>query len=356
MTNQEPNEEEVPIAEVAQDKSLKYMGVILGGIILIMGYLTLFVDDPWSIFRGEKQQLTTTTDQTSLLNKTASMSDEEVRQSLVKFIEAFYYDQSRGYFDPPSYFAPITETFYNYHNLTYPRLKSFYWKRRADMENLKRNWIVSSLEFTRQGERIVATYWASESYFRPSKREQQSADIKYELITNENGKIVSLRELEVRNFEAYPMEIYQDTVDSVGLLPNAVPGAQQPANPGTAEPQPNQTTPLPVNTEDVKVYDPAMIESLPEFKGGEREFFRYLNTNSRLPLRARQNASNGKVEVSFVVEKNGSLKDVKIVNGIGSPFDDEALRLFRLSPSWKPGVLNGKAVRVGFQAHVTFRD
>src|SRR5690348_15350010 len=102
-------EVEVPITEVAKDKSLTYMGIILGGIIVILGYLTLFVDDPWKVFRKEKQEISQSADRGALLNETSSMSDEEVRQSLIKFIQAFYYDQSRGYFDPPSYFAPITE-------------------------------------------------------------------------------------------------------------------------------------------------------------------------------------------------------------------------------------------------------
>jgi hypothetical protein len=359
MINQEedPDKEvEVPIAEVAKDKSLSYMGVILGGIILIMGYLTLFVDDPWQMFRGEKQALTQTTDRASLLDKTSSMSDEEVRQSLIKFIQAFYYDQSRGYFDPPSYFAPITETFYNYHNLNYARVKDFYWKRKADMQNLKRNWIVSSLDFSRQGTRIVATYWATESYFRPSKGEQQSADVKYEIITDENGKIVSLRELEIKNFEAYPITPYQDTIDSVV------------ATPGTSAPQPQQQAPnqaapvqqTPINNaapaEDNRIYTVSSLQSAPEYPGGEKELNRYLTTNSRFPLRARQNANNGRVDIAFTIEKNGEIKDVKLVKGIGGPQDDEALRLLRLSPRWKSGTFGGKPVRVAYQMHIVFKD
>src|SRR5690606_37027434 len=134
-------------ALIKKDRSLLYMLLILLGIILVMGYLTLFVDNPWKIFsKKEEVPLTVTNDRSKILDKNVSMSDEEIRRSLVKFIEAFYHDQRRGYFDPPSYFAPITETFYNYHNLTFQRLKDIYWKRREDRQNLHRNWIVSSLD------------------------------------------------------------------------------------------------------------------------------------------------------------------------------------------------------------------
>jgi len=107
---------------IKKDKSLLYMGLILGGIIIIMGYLTLFVDDPWKIF-DKKEKVETVVENKNDLEESAGMSDEDVRKSLTKFIEAFYNDQRRGYFDPPSYFAPITETFFNYHNLTYKEIK-----------------------------------------------------------------------------------------------------------------------------------------------------------------------------------------------------------------------------------------
>jgi hypothetical protein len=149
----ENNNEENKKDPVRSDRSLWYMAIGLGVVILIMGYLTLFVDDPWSIFSKEKTPVTVI-DDNSLLDQSASMSDEQVRSSLVKFIEAFYHDQRRGYFDPPSYFAPLTETFYNYHNLDYTRLKDIYWKRMSQMSGFNRNWVVSSLEFSRTDSKI----------------------------------------------------------------------------------------------------------------------------------------------------------------------------------------------------------
>ena len=128
-------EQDEPKTLIQKDRSLLYMGIVLGVIILVMGYLTLFVDDPWALFKKEKAPVAVVEDgdSSSLLDESSSMSDDEVRKSLTKFIEAFYYDQRRGYFDPPSYFANITETFYNYHNLTHQRLKDLYWKKMEDM-------------------------------------------------------------------------------------------------------------------------------------------------------------------------------------------------------------------------------
>src|SRR5687768_3998883 len=93
---------------VKRDRSLLYMGLILGFVLLIMGYLTFFVDDLNSLFSGEQPPVTVVDDKSDLLDKNADMTDAQVRSSLVKFIEAFYYDQRKGYFDPPSYFASIT--------------------------------------------------------------------------------------------------------------------------------------------------------------------------------------------------------------------------------------------------------
>jgi hypothetical protein len=101
--------------EVIKDPSLRYMAIGLGLIILIMGYLTLYVDDVNSFFSDKKEDVVTVIDDNNsdVLLENSNMTDEEVRGSLIKFIEAFYNDQRKGYFDPPSYFSPITRTYYN---------------------------------------------------------------------------------------------------------------------------------------------------------------------------------------------------------------------------------------------------
>src|SRR6476660_3613515 len=187
------SQQEITDGEIKKDKSLLYMGIGLGVIILVMGYLTLFVDNLNGLFSKKQEVVTVIDDDNSnALDENASMTDAEVRTSLIKFIEAFYNDQRRGYFDPPSYFAPITQTYYNYHNLTYKRLKDLYYKRSSEMQNLKLQWIVSSLDYDRSGADLIATYWARVNYVKPAVNKEESADVKYEMVINEEGKISSL--------------------------------------------------------------------------------------------------------------------------------------------------------------------
>ncbi|MXV49799.1 hypothetical protein GS399_02370 [Pedobacter sp. HMF7647] len=330
-----------------KDKSLLYMGIILGTIIMVMGYLTLFVDDPWKIFRGDDKPITVIDDNSKLLEKTEEMSDEQVRKSLIKFIEAFYFDQRRGYFDPPSYFAPITETFYNFHNLTYERLKNLYWKRKADMENLKSNWIVSSLDFQRVGQRIEATYWVKESYLRPSKNQLESGDFQVQMTIDENGKIVSLMELNQRNFDATPIQAEPDSlVDSSQVVQPSAPVSTPPV---TVPSEPAATNAA-SNVVDNKVYNLGSVEAAPEFDGGQRKLARFVRKN----LNRNVGVTGEKVFVGFTVEKNGQLKDIHVVRGVGGGADEEALRVVRSSPSWNPGTIGGKPVRVSYVLPIEF--
>lgn len=323
ISTNEAGSDDVPL--IKKDKSLLNMLTILVGIIVIMGYLTFFVEDPFKAFSGKSEkQVVLTDDRTADLNQSSTMSDEEVRQSLVKFIEAFYQDQRRGYFDPPSYFAPITETFYNFHNLTYERLKGIYWKRRQDMENLKRNWIVSSLDFTRQDSKITAIYWAKEDFFKASLQQQQSMDVKYEMVINEEGKIVSLREIEIRD-----LEVVETVPDSTSFDP-VVDGNASPEN-------------IPASGE--QIFDISAVEQAPEYPGGQKEWQNYLVAHTKYPFAAKTANVQGKVFVSFVVEKDGSIQNVKIRQGLGSGCDEEAIRVVKASQAWKPGTMKGTAVR-----------
>jgi TonB family protein len=312
---------------VQKDRSLLYMGIILGTIILVMGYITLFVDDPSKLFKKKENTELAVSDQSSILNQSESMSEDQVRETLTKFIEAFYYDQRRGYFDPPSYFADITQTFYNYHNLTHRRIKEIYWKRMEDMDNFSRNWIVSTLEFKREDSRITATYWAKESYIRRSLNQRYSALIKYEMIIDETGKIVSLKEAEVKNEDIQALQ-----PDSTSVQPDQVPATVGPAN----------------STSTEKIYDVSLVDVAPEFNGGQKELNKYLSANFKYPSTAKQNAVHGRVYVAFVVEKDGQLSDIKIKQGLGSGCDEEALRLVRSSPKWNPGLIKESAVRTYF--------
>jgi len=96
------------------------------------------------------------------------------------------------------------------------------------------------------------------------------------------------------------------------------------------------------------------VEIQPEYPGGEAGLAKFLQKNIHYPAIAKENNITGKVYIQFVVERDGSLTDIKIVRDPGSGTGDEAVRVLKLSPHWKPGVQNGKPVRVQFTLPVNF--
>ena len=91
------------------------------------------------------------------------------------------------------------------------------------------------------------------------------------------------------------------------------------------------------------IYNIAGVESKPDFPGGLKEFYSYIGKNFRLP---DVKGLAGKVFVSFVIEKDGSVTDIKVIRDIGYGTKEEAIRVLQNSPKWIPGEQNGKKVRV----------
>lgn len=96
------------------------------------------------------------------------------------------------------------------------------------------------------------------------------------------------------------------------------------------------------------------VEQQPAFPGGDGGFGKYLGKAIHYPAVARENNVQGRVILTFVVEKDGSLTDIKVLRGIGSGCDEEAIRALKASPKWKPGIQNGRPVRVQFSVPVAF--
>lgn len=104
--------------------------------------------------------------------------------------------------------------------------------------------------------------------------------------------------------------------------------------------------------QDDAVY--SIVSEQPSFPGGMQEMMKFISENRKYPAEAKAKEIHGKVIVAFVVERDGSLSDVKIRRGIGYGCDEEAIRLIKSMPKWTPGKQNGKAVRVSFMLPVTF--
>jgi protein TonB len=96
------------------------------------------------------------------------------------------------------------------------------------------------------------------------------------------------------------------------------------------------------------------VEKQPGFPGGDAAFGKYLGKAIRYPAVARENNVQGRVILTFVVERDGSLTDIKVVRGIGSGCDEEAVRALKSSPKWTPGIQNGRPVRVQYSVPVAF--
>ena len=98
-----------------------------------------------------------------------------------------------------------------------------------------------------------------------------------------------------------------------------------------------------------------VVEDQPSPEGGLRAFYAYIAENMKYPTEARQKGIEGKVFVQFVVDKDGSLTDVKALKGIGGGCDEEAVRVIEEAPVWNPGQQRGKSVRVRMVMPITFR-
>jgi periplasmic protein TonB len=107
-------------------------------------------------------------------------------------------------------------------------------------------------------------------------------------------------------------------------------------------------------TEDVnKVYD--VVEVLPQFPGGLDKFGAYLAKTIKYPAVDRENNLQGKVVMQFVVERDGSLTDIKAIRGPSEAMKEEAIRVLRGSPKWKPGIQNGRPVRAQYTVPINFQ-
>ncbi|MBK7937481.1 MAG: TonB family protein [Lewinellaceae bacterium] len=119
-------------------------------------------------------------------------------------------------------------------------------------------------------------------------------------------------------------------------------------------PQELQIVEAPKVVED-KTYEMFDIQKPPGFPGGEKELLKFLSENIKYPPLARENNIQGTVALTFVVGKDGSVRDVQIVKDIGGGCGKEAVRVVESMPKWNPGEANGHPVKVRFTLPVRFR-
>ena len=119
----------------------------------------------------------------------------------------------------------------------------------------------------------------------------------------------------------------------------------------TAEPQVDITI---TETKGDSIY--SVVETMPDFPGGQKELLSFLSRNIKYPTKAIENKIQGRVIVQFVVNKDGSIFGAKVVRSVDPDLDKEALRVINSMPKWKPGMQKGEPVSVKFTVPIVFRN
>ncbi len=194
---------------------------------------------------------------------------------------------------------------------------------------------------------------------------------------------ISLAAFEWKSYDKRQFEMVQEIIDDAPE--EIVPITEQKVKP-PPPPPPKQVTVIDIVDDDVEIEDEIeidadidmdtemeefvpmdleeeqideaeifqVVESMPSFPGGEVELQRYLNKNIDYPIMARESGIQGRVYVTFVVETNGSITDVRVMRGIGGGCDEEAVRVVKMMPKWTAGMQRGRPVRVQFNLPVRF--
>jgi len=108
-----------------------------------------------------------------------------------------------------------------------------------------------------------------------------------------------------------------------------------------------------VNTSEDNVFD--VVEQMPEFPGGMQKLLEFLSQNIRYPKEAMEKDIQGRVIVTFVVKKDGSISDATVVRSVDPLLDEEGLRVINAMPNWTPGMQKGEPVNVKYTVPISFK-
>ena len=98
----------------------------------------------------------------------------------------------------------------------------------------------------------------------------------------------------------------------------------------------------------------SVVQTQPQFKGGQDSLTAFLNNNINYPVQARLNKIQGRVYIGFSISETGKVEDVRLLSGINEELDNEAIRVANLFPDWIPGKVDGKAVKTHFVLPIDF--
>ncbi|MCE7042260.1 energy transducer TonB [Dyadobacter sp. CY312] len=164
---------------------------------------------------------------------------------------------------------------------------------------------------------------------------------------------------EVKKDEEVPEETPPPTVEEIkeAVVANKTIEGDPNANEIIVAPEavaaPSKGTVVEAAPEPEKVF--TVVEQQPEFPGGTSEMYKYLGKNIKYPSAASRANVSGRVFMSFVVNVDGSIQDVQVLKGLGFGCDEEAIRVVKAMPKWKPGKQSGRAVRVKYNLPINFQ-
>jgi protein TonB len=143
----------------------------------------------------------------------------------------------------------------------------------------------------------------------------------------------------------------EEEIESTEASTEAITGPSGPVHTGPVVTGP--VTAVEEETDEGQIFQ--VVEQMPEFPGGMEALMKYLQKNIKYPSRAQDNNVQGRVMVTFVVNKDGSIVDPEVIKAVDKDLDNEALRVVKAMPKWNPGKQRGKPVRVKYTVPVTFR-
>ena len=219
--------------------------------------------------------------------------------------------------------------------------------KKATIENQRGSWLLMGLvvalafmfvsfEWTQHDVRVAALSSDDESIFVTELVPITFPDEKLEPPPPPENKIVEILEIVKNDIDV------ADNVSTVGEVMDAT----------------HKIVWIPPVVETEVVDEDVIVdvaEIMPEFPGGTAALMKYLGTNIKYPTISQEMGSAGRVIVQFVVDKDGSISNPEVVRGVDAYLDKEAIRVISSMPKWRPGVQNGKKVRVKYTVPVVFR-
>lgn len=145
--------------------------------------------------------------------------------------------------------------------------------------------------------------------------------------------------------------------EKVPAQPKKVEVVNQDVDPPPPPPQPKKVTVVTIvehqdQQDDTPIF--TVVEDMPMFPGGKEAMYKYLGENITYPSEAKKDSISGTVYVTYVVEKDGSVSNIRLLRGVREDLDNEAMRVIKEMPKWTPGKQRGKAVRVQYNLPIKF--